>query len=663
VVIRVHITPLLFSLFETQENDTSVLVEQMRSYYTVRGVSPNVRVDGDDILVELDVQRIIGREKLFAEAKHRCEKGKFDEGKVKLRDLVEEDPTHSEYHRMLGQVAAMQGDTDDAINHLIDALRWDPKNTYALTMMGNIWARDKDDIETALKYYQSALDLDPNDHIAVNNIATQFLQRQEWKTAGEWFQKALTIDPDYPNTLHGLALVRIQEGDVEGSFEAVTASLRHNEKRDELYRQSLKLAFDTARLLGNGKVDGPAIVQRVAEELGTLSGKPVKIKADPSIPTAAKLEMAENYGRDEHTVLFKPSYPGVEHLQLHELYHLRYASEAREHGVNELFVVRPSHKEAFIRTLSKTISKLHKEGIAEDSIAKYVSSLFEGLNRQVFNAAVDLFIEYDMHRDHPEMRPIQFLSLSALVEEAVTATTDKRIVAHSPPDVLSKSKVYNLTLAMLYRELYGVDRFADFKATPRERELAERFYDEFKEYRDDREAGEEYEVLRHWADDLGLTPYFMLVSEVEYRKTKAAASSPDLDAVLDRIEADPLDQSSNDPERNEEMRTFMDAKAAQGTDSAVIMFMVDALQHFSALPKSKVKEIAFEIAVLGTQGIEPDKQGYRLNHIPAKVFSGKHLLGYYYVSWKLAIPEMLGQLNLPYDEEFALAEQFHKAGA
>jgi len=86
--------------------------------------------------------------------------------------------------------------------------------------------------------------------------------------------------------------------------------------------------------------------------------------------------------------------------------------------------------------------------------------------------------------------------------------------------------------------------------------------------------------------------------------------------------------------------------------------MVDALQHFKGLPHEKIKEAAFEIALLGTQGIEPGKQGYKLANVPGKSFSGNHLLAYYYVSWKLAIPEMVDQLQLPFDREYAMAVEF-----
>ena len=65
--------------------------------------------------------------------------------------------------------------------------------------------------------------------------------------------------------------------------------------------------------------------------------------------------------------------------------------------------------------------------------------------------------------------------------------------------------------------------------------------------------------------------------------------------------------------------------------------------------------------MLGTQGIHPDQQGYKLTNVPGKAFSGYHLLAYYYVSFKLAIPEMLDDLQLPYDREYETALQFREA--
>jgi len=64
--------------------------------------------------------------------------------------------------------------------------------------------------------------------------------------------------------------------------------------------------------------------------------------------------------------------------------------------------------------------------------------------------------------------------------------------------------------------------------------------------------------------------------------------------------------------------------------------------------------------MLGMKGIQPDKQGYRIRTVPEKAFSGYHLLAYYYVTFALVLPEMLPQLGLPYDGEYAMAQKMRK---
>ena len=78
---------------------------------------------------------------------------------------------------------------------------------------------------------------------------------------------------------------------------------------------------------------------------------------------------------------------------------------------------------------------------------------------------------------------------------------------------------------------------------------------------------------------------------------------------------------------------------------------------FSKMSKEEIKRIAFEIAMQGAQGYSLEKKDYKLATIPGKTFSGYHILSYYYVSWALAIPEMLRELQMPYDAEYAMALQ------
>lgn len=289
-------------------------------------------------------------------------------------------------------------------------------------------------------------------------------------------------------------------------------------------------------------------------------------------------------------------------------------------------------------------------GIAEDSLSRYASDLFEGMNRQAFNTPIDLFIEQKLYIDFPTLRPCQFLSLYQLMNENVKAVTDKKIVELTPKDILSKSRTFNLIYALQFRDLYGLDMVEDLKATPGEQKEAIRLYEEYLEYKDDRAPGEEYELVKHWAEDLKLDDNFELIDEETYRARRS-----DPTGILESIEKDPLGLESTDPEKEREMKKFQDKQKEMGTNMAVVMYMVDALKYFEGMAKEEIRSIAMEIALQGTQGYRPEKEDYRISKIPGKLFSGYHILAYYYVSWKTAIPEMLSQLQLPFDEEYQLA--------
>lgn len=53
--------------------------------------------------------------------------------------------------------------------------------------------------------------------------------------------------------------------------------------------------------------------------------------------------------------------------------------------------------------------------------------------------------------------------------------------------------------------------------------------------------------------------------------------------------------------------------------------------------------------------IFPKIDNYIVGSFPNKRFSGYQLLAYYFVSWKLAIPEHAGELGLEYQSEYDLA--------
>jgi Tfp pilus assembly protein PilF len=262
--------------------------------------------------------------------------------------MVGQAPNHSELNRIKGQIESELGETDKAINSLIDALRWDPKNVYALIMMGNIFARDKNDIDTAMKYYEQASSLDPDDNISLNNIGGNLMQIGKLQQAKEFFLKAEKLSSEYPNTKFGLAYVSFSEGMLTEAYEYILQAIKLNKSRDGLFAQSVDLAKAIAQKV-NESAAADLAVKTYAGKLEILTGKKIQVQEDPEIPTAAKVELAENHNRDYHLVKYKPGYPGSTHLVLHELTHIELAEEARVAGHHMLFISPPQHRIKFFK--------------------------------------------------------------------------------------------------------------------------------------------------------------------------------------------------------------------------------------------------------------------------------------------------------------------------
>jgi tetratricopeptide (TPR) repeat protein len=646
-----RIDDFLYTIFPNIKNDNDIIIV-LQDFYSYGPYKPKVKIEEGFVIVDIDIITITNQENDFRKVISFCENSKFSEAKPILIKLIENNPTNSEYHRILGQILSDEGEVENAINSLIDALRWDSKNSYALVMMGNIFAKEKNDIETAMKYYDQSLIVNPNDNITINNIGANLLQQNKFDQAKKYFDKALSLDSNYPNTHYALALISDSEGDLNSAFYSFIKTVKLSKKTDFLYKTSIQSAYQTATKifeLDNGK----NIFRKYRVHLEHTGGVEIDIVEDDTIPTIAKIEFAENYNRTKHIIKFKGSNQTFPHLIMHELVHLDFVLDARKDDVNLLFVSTQQHKNIFLKSIDATIKKLSKSGISQDSINEYSSALFEGVNSQIFNAPLDLFIEENLFNGYAELRPYQFVSLINIVQNGLNSVTNKEAVELSPKNILSNSKIYNLVHAFQLKDFYGLDLISDFKATKLELDQATKFYDEYLEYKDDKKPAEEYELVQNWANDLKLNNNFELIGENQYRKRN------NVDDFIDSLEKDPLSINEKDPIKERDMKTFLDNEKDIGLNMAVVMFMVDALQYFKNMNKEVIKKIAFEIAMQGAHGYRPNEDNYKLNSIPNKSFSGYHILAYYYVSWALALPEVLHEIQLPFDEEYKMASKLN----
>ena len=80
-----------------------------------------------------------------------CNKNKFDDALPILEEITKNDPQNSEAWRTLAQIHWFHlHQPDKAYDELIEALRCEPTNLWALILMGNLLTKEKNDIDEIL---------------------------------------------------------------------------------------------------------------------------------------------------------------------------------------------------------------------------------------------------------------------------------------------------------------------------------------------------------------------------------------------------------------------------------------------------------------------------------------------------------------------------------
>jgi len=659
--------------------DLSLLKEDIANYYTFGPFKPKVEIQDDLITIEIDTSAITSQKSDFDTVIKFCESGKFNKAKPILERLIKKNPSVSEYHRILGQIYSDEGRQEEAINFLIDALRWDPKNTHALTMMGNIFARSKNDITTAMSYYEHALAVKPDDHIAMNNIGANLIQLNRVEDAQRYFEAALVINSNYPNTLYALGMIHDAKGDHLKAFDFAIQALKKSKAGHPVYNNALEMAKQISSKAVQ-QIDPAEMFNQYSQGLAVDSGKVIDVIEDNTIPTPAKIEMAENYGRDKHIIKFKKDRLAVAHLMMHELVHLDLAVQCRKINANYLFVATRAQKEQFIRDNEQTIQRINRQGLGDKVIADYIDALFSGSNSQIYNTPIDLFIEDFLYKTCQNLRPFQFLSLLSLLKEYIDAATNRQILEHTPAKIRNANIILSLTHAFQFRDLFGYDMSPLFKATAPQMNTAKEFYADYLKYQKSAKAVEAHELIRKWAKELKVDAYFSLIEESEYRNRPATSAGsvvdiefaepayptlsprrPAVSGAKGEVVTSPDHEGFQIPtlEKGGE-GGFSELQQEPAGQMAITMYCLSALQYFEDKKLSEIQKVGFEIAMIGRQGIDPsnhDKK-YSLKGIPGKEFSGLQLLAYMFAAFQVIDPFL--DTGLKFKKEYEDAKKLHE---
>lgn len=632
------------------------------------GYSAEVTIDGDYVKVKVDQKDLEQSQQEFNEITALCEKRQFKEAHSRLELFLKKHSRHSEGYRILAQMEMEAGNIDKAIDIDIEALRCNPKNIWALILMGNLYSKYKDNYEIGRTYYDSVLKYSPDNFIAINNVAALMMENEDYESAIPLFEKSLEGDKKYANAYYGLAVCYYNQRENQKAFDTalkgcLLADIRSENPQvmDELHKIMLASAHAVVE-----STNYMNVVLGIKDEIEMKYNQKIEIEEDDTLDLSAKLEYGPTHHRDYHLIKYNPKKPFMEHLAIHEMMHLQMNLEADKVNNNKVIISNNDNVIAFRTKYAAWIKKLVNR-FEHSKAMNLVEQIHRGYMLQVMNCPLDLFVEKRMYDKYPIVRAIQLLSLMEQETYNIKAIKGSENSKFVPLDIVQNSKVMNIVTSMHFEHLFGLRFYQEYKPTRAQFDQAKDFYDEFLAY-DDYKPGEEYELVEYFMDSLHAERFMSILPLSDYfddsfdrmEKTKAMR-----DAALG--EDAPAGGNSFDG-LTEEQKKNQDDFYAQNKDGEdpmktmmMSMYMLGALEYFDGMDKMEIKKIAFEIAMIGTTGISPDKKsGYKVPSIPEKDFGGYQLLAYYYVSWALAIPEMLASLGLPFDTAWATAQEMWK---
>lgn len=588
-----------------------------------------------------------------------CNKKDFEKATNLLEEIIKDEPQNSEAWRVLAQIHWINNnEPDKAYDELIEALRCEPKNIWALVLMGNLLTKEKNDIEHAKQYYDKVLEYYPDNAIAINNIGATYMERKDYEGALPYMEKALTIDDSYANSYYGLGLCYYHLGRLDDAFEIChKGTLKSSDRpenpavREELVKLFITVAKDYA-----DKTNYLNVWLGIKDELEAVDHVNIRFTEDRSLNVHAKMEYAPLHAAKEHVIRYNPSKDFVEHLFIHEMMHLKMSQKATKDRRAKAVISSEQTRAAFRRRYINFMKKKHSH-IPSQELDKVINGLADGLGLQLMNCPLDLLVEQMIYQGYKIVRPIQLLSLFHMEQDNINAVKQASSNGFFPKEIVYANKVMNMVTSMHFKDMYGINLIGQYHPTKQEFDHAKDLYDEFKAYLNTFNPGDEYEMLEYFVQSFNMEDLVEIIDESQV--TAGMKADLSMKSDLKDLRGGALSEEDVDVANAQFALNHQDG--ANPTETMMMsMYMLGAMEYFDTLEPQDVHRIALEIAMVGVTGIHPDKK-YSIKSIPDKEFGGYQLLAYYYVSWARAIPEKLDALGLPFSKAYESALQMYNA--
>ncbi len=162
---------------------------------------------------------------------------KYDDAIVILFSILEDNPKNKNAFRSLGNNYQMKKNWDSALKYFSTAIILDPLDFASFFDRGIAFAESKDTI-SAIKDIEQAMKLDTaKRYIGFNNIGYFVrLGQKDYKGAIAMFDKAIQLNPEFAYAYSNRGFAKLNLGDMKGAYQDVKKSLLMNNKNSYAYK-------------------------------------------------------------------------------------------------------------------------------------------------------------------------------------------------------------------------------------------------------------------------------------------------------------------------------------------------------------------------------------------------------------------------------------------
>ena len=195
-------------------NLADVYLEYYRSRLALRTLERAVSLDPDRLETRLRI----------AEAQLILKQ--YDDAIASLNQAVRIDPRNPEAYYLLSQVFSETGDTLRAINSAEEATQIDPDMIDAYLLLGDLHAAQDD--PRAVEYFDAAVDIDPEDVIAIHARADYYRDRGDLDRAIEEYRRASTIDRQYVAGNFNAGLLLMEQDSFRSAYNEFNITIKND---------------------------------------------------------------------------------------------------------------------------------------------------------------------------------------------------------------------------------------------------------------------------------------------------------------------------------------------------------------------------------------------------------------------------------------------------